>query len=235
MDLLHIFFTSIGSIIVLFLLTKLMGYRQMSQLSMFDYINGITIGSIAAEMAISLENDFLKPLIAMVVYGLTSLLFSKLSEKSVIMRRFLVGKSALLFDNDCLYFKNLKKAHLDLAEFLSQCRVNGYFDLSQIQTAVLEPTGRISFLPKSSYRPLTPNDLHLNLTPEMPVATVIVDGNIMKENLKHTGRNEKWLRQQVSDLGFTDIKTVALALCTMDGKVHVYNKYPKKPDHDILN
>lgn len=64
MDLLNIALTSIGSIIVLFLLTKLIGNRQMSELNMFDYINGITIGSIAAEMATSLEGDFLKPLLA---------------------------------------------------------------------------------------------------------------------------------------------------------------------------
>ena len=69
MELINVVFASLGSVIVLFLLTKLMGYRQMAQLSMFDYINGITIGSIAAEMATSLEDDFLKPLIAMVIYG----------------------------------------------------------------------------------------------------------------------------------------------------------------------
>ena len=72
MELINIVFTSLGSLLVLFLLTKIMGYRQMSQLSMFDYINGITIGSIAAEMATSLEDDFLKPLVAMIIYGIVA-------------------------------------------------------------------------------------------------------------------------------------------------------------------
>lgn len=79
MELLHIAAVSLGSIIVLFILTKILGCRQMSQLSMFDYVNGITIGSIAAEMATSLENDFFKPLSAMIIYAAAALLFSKLS------------------------------------------------------------------------------------------------------------------------------------------------------------
>ena len=74
MEILHTIIVSAGSIIALFILTNSMGYRQMSQLSMFDYINGITIGSIAAEMATSLENDFMQPLLAMIIYAGTAIL-----------------------------------------------------------------------------------------------------------------------------------------------------------------
>ena len=91
-EILHILAVSVGSIAALFILTKLMGYRQMSQLSMFDYVNGITIGSIAAEMATSLENDFVKPLTAMIVYTLAELMFSRLSELSIVSRRIVVGR-----------------------------------------------------------------------------------------------------------------------------------------------
>lgn len=92
MDLLNIALTSIGSIIVLFLLTKLIGNRQMSELNMFDYINGITIGSIAAEMATSLEGDFLKPLLAMIIYGVVTVLISILANKNIKLRRFSMVK-----------------------------------------------------------------------------------------------------------------------------------------------
>ena len=137
MDILHIILTSLGSIVVLFILTKLMGYRQMSQLSMFDYINGITIGSIAAEMATSLEDSVMPPVVAMIVYALVAILLSTLSEKSIFLRRFIVGKSIILLNNGKLYYKNLKKARLDLGEFLIQCRINGYYDLGQLQTLSL--------------------------------------------------------------------------------------------------
>ena len=80
MDILTIILLSLGSLIALFILTKLMGYRQMSEMSMFDYINGITIGSIAAEMATSLEKDWWLPLTAMVVYALAAIVLSYISE-----------------------------------------------------------------------------------------------------------------------------------------------------------
>ena len=154
---------SLGSVIILFLLTKLMGKRQIAELSMFDYINGITIGSIAAEMATSLEDDFLEPLIAMVVYAIVSIIISLLSCKSLKIRNFLIGKPLVLIDNGKLVRNNLKKSKLDLSEFLTQCRTSGYFDISKIDTAIMESNGKISFIPISSDRPATPNDFKINV------------------------------------------------------------------------
>ena len=108
-DVLYILATSLGSIIVLFFLTKMMGYKQMSQLSMFDYINGITIGSIAAEFATSLEDDFLKPLTAMIVYAAMAFLISILCNKSIKMRRFFTGEPIILIDDGKIYKDNLSK------------------------------------------------------------------------------------------------------------------------------
>lgn len=149
MDLLKIVFLSLGSIIVLFILTKLMGNREMSQLSMFDYVVSITIGSIAAEMSTSLENNFLEPVIAMIVYGIVATAISYFTCKSIKIRRIVSGRGKILYDNGKLYRKNLIKSKLDLNEFLMQCRINGYFNLADIHTAILEPNGRISFLPVS--------------------------------------------------------------------------------------
>ena len=139
MDSLKIVALSFGSVIFLFILTKLMGNKEMSQLSMFDYIIGITIGSIAAEMSTALENDFMQPVVAMAVYAIGSIIISILSYKSIKIRRIISGNSLILFDNNELYRNNLKKAKLDLNEFLMQCRTAGYFSLSDIQTAILEP------------------------------------------------------------------------------------------------
>ena len=118
MDLLKIVALSFGSVIFLFILTKLMGNKEMSQLSMFDYIIGITIGSIAAEMSTALENDFMQPVVAMAVYAIVSIIISILSYKSIKIRRIISGNSLILFDNNELYRNNLKKAKLDLNEFL---------------------------------------------------------------------------------------------------------------------
>ena len=189
MEYLYIFFLSLGSLIILFFLTKLMGNKEMSQLSLFDYINGITIGSIAAEMATSLEDNFLYPLIAMVVYGLSVFIISVLSAKSLKIRRFMTGKSMIVFDNGKIYKGNLKKGKIDLNEMLVQARINGYFDLNNVQTAILESNGKLSFLPKSDQRPATPKDLNLSPDQEKLVTNVIIDGKILNDNLKYTGNN----------------------------------------------
>lgn len=235
MEVLHITLTSIGSIIALFILTKFLGYKQMSQLSMFDYVNGITIGSIAAEMATSLEDDFLKPLTAMVIYAIFGILFSKLAEKSIFARRIIIGKPSILYHNGELYYKNLQKANIDVNEFLTQCRVGGYFDLSDLQCAVLEPNGRISFLPKSDTRPLTPKDMQLSPQQEMLVANVIIDGHIMYENLRHTGHDEAWLKNQIKAHGASGVQDVLLATCDIYNTVAVYRKIYDKNKLDILN
>ena len=228
-DILYIILLSTGSIVVLFILTRLMGYRQLSELSAFDYINGITIGSIAAEMATSLEDDFTKPLVAMIVYAVFSVLLSYLSSKSFTLRKVIAGKPSVLINNGEIYEKNLKKSKIDISELLVQCRVNGFFDISKIQTAVLEENGRISILPKSEERPVTPKDLSLKVDEDYLVANLIIDGNVMRKNLKSSGKDETWLNNQLSANGVKDVKDVLLATCDMNNNVSVYKKTNIEP------
>ena len=183
-EILYIIALSLGSIIAIFILTKIMGYRQMSQMSMFDYIISITIGSIAAEMSTALDKNFAQPLTAMIVYALSAVLLSWISSKSIRIRRVVEGKPLVLLNNGELYLGNLKRAKIDVSEFLEQCRVSGYFDVSKLETAVLEANGKISFLPKSADRPMTPSDMNLSPQQDFMVANVIVDGKVMKENLR---------------------------------------------------
>ncbi len=225
---------AISSVIVLFLLTKLMGYRQMSQMSLFDYINGITIGSIAAEMATDLENYHL-PLTAMIVYGLAAVCLSWISQKSMSARRFLNGKPLILLHHDTLYEENLKKAKIDLNEFLEQCRVSGYFDIAQLQTVILEGNGKLSFLPKAEERPATPADLNLTPDAEDMTAALVLDGHIMEKNLRHSGKDKKWLTAHLSDLGYPDTKEVLLATCDLNNKLTVFAKNRGEHASDILN
>lgn len=233
-EVLYIIALSLGSIIAIFILTKLMGYREMSQMSMFDYIIGITIGSIAAEMATSLENNFVQPLTAMIVYALTALLLSWLSMKSVKARKVIEGTPLVLLKNGELYRDNLKKAKIDVTEFLMQCRVNGYFDVSKLETAILEGNGKISFLPKVSDRPVTLSDMQLSPQQDYLVANVILDGKVMRKNLEHTGNDEKWLQNQIKGQGAKKIEDVLLATCDASNQVTVFLKENKKEAKDVL-
>lgn len=235
MEILQAILTSILSIITLLILTKLMGNREMSQLSMFDYINGITIGSIAAELATSEFTDSVKPFVAMLVYAAVNILLAIVNEKSVILRRIFNGKTSILYDNGELFSKNLKKAKIDINEFLSQCRINGYFDLSKIQTVLLESNGKFSILPLSDERPVIGKDLGIVPTQDTLVANVIIDGKIMKQNLKHTGKNEKWLIDQLKAKNVKDISDVFLATCDLNNKLSVFKKHPKEMKADILD
>ncbi len=234
MEVLKIIILSISSIITLFILTKIMGNREMAQLSMFDYINSITIGSIAAEMSTSLENSFVQPLTAMIVYATFITIIAYLANKSLKFRRFVSGKSLVLYENGELYRDNFKKTRLDLSEFLSQCRTNGYFNLSDLQSVILEPNGKLSFLPQSKKRPLTPEDMNISINSEKPVANVILDGVILKNNLKSTGNNEVWLNKEIKNQGINDVKDIFLATCDVDNNLTIYVKVPKKTNHSIF-
>lgn len=221
MEILQVLITSAVSLAVLFLLTKLMGNKQVSQLSMFDYIIGISIGSIAAEMATELENPE-NPLAAMIVYGVIAFLVSVISQRSVKVRKVMSGRPLVIMDNGIIYRENLKKARIDLSDFLTQCRTSGYFDLNQIQTAVMEYNGAISFLPVSKYRPATPSDMDIQPEQEYLQITVIMDGHINKSNLKLSGNNEVWLTKQLHLQGYNNPSDVLLALCDNNNKLTVF-------------
>ncbi|WP_367926005.1 DUF421 domain-containing protein [uncultured Ruthenibacterium sp.] len=233
MELIAIFFTSLGSLAAMFLLTKLMGQRQVSQMSMFDYVNGITIGSIAAEFATSLGGDFLKPLIAMIVYAIAALAISLLSCKSLVLRKFFNGKPIVLFENGKIYEKNLIAAKMDINEFLTQCRVGGYFDLKDLACAILETNGKVSLLPKSSKRPVTPEDIDLTPSQEYPPVNIIIDGILINENLKYTGNDKTWLEKALNAQHIKQ-KDVFLATCDSQNKLTVYKKTGHAVRHDIF-
>ena len=215
MDLITLCLTSVVSFVVLFIIAKLIGHKQIAQLDFFDYIIGISIGSIAAEMATELEKPW-KPLAAMVIYGICSFLLSIISNRFPRSRKYLNGTPTILMDHGRLYRENLKKAKLDLSEFMVMCRQQGYFDLTNIQTAVFEYNGKLTILPVSSQRPLTPNDMNLAPKQEPIFTELIMDGRILENNLKRMGLDRTWLDKQLKHNHVHSPQDVFLAL--YDGK-----------------
>ena len=222
MEIIKIIGLSIGSIIILFTLTKIMGQREMSQLSIFDYFITITIGSIAAEMSTSLDEHFIQPVVAMIIYALVTLTVSFLNTKFTKLRPFLSGKTLILYDNGTLFKENFKKAKIDLNEFLVQCRTSGFFNLSDIKTALLEENGKISFLPYSDKRPANPSDFNIKPTEEGVVTNLILDGKVMEENLKELGFDKLWLNKVLQKQGIIKIDNIFLATYDVDGNVSAY-------------
>ena len=221
MEIIKVLLTSLLSVGVLFAVAKIMGHKQMSQLDFFDYISGITIGSIAAELATELEEP-LKPLISIAVYGAAAILLSKITSLFPKTRKYINGTPTILMNNGKLYRENLKKAKLDLSEFMVMCRQQGYFNLSDIQTAVFEFNGKLSILPVSKKRPANPEDLNLSPAPEYIQTEVIMDGRILDENLKRTGLDDKWLQKQLNAQGYKKTEEVFLALCDENNQLTVF-------------
>ena len=211
MEFLKVTLTALLSVAALFIITKIMGHKQIAQLDFFDYVSGITIGSIGAELATELETPY-QPLIALAVYGVASLLLNWLAHKMPRTRKYINGTPTILLNNDTLYRANLKKAKLDLSEFMLLCREQGYFDLNEIQSVVYEHNGKISILPKASYRPVTPNDMNMVLKTAQIGVEVIMDGRILGENLSRMGRNENWLKKQLQAQGVGSAKDVFLGI-----------------------
>lgn len=226
MEWLRVIGISLVSLGALLILTKLMGSKQVSQMTMFDYVVGITIGSIAAELATELEQP-LRPLIAMGIYGLTAVGITLWTSKSLKARRVLSGKPLILMDKGIIFRENLKKAKIDLSEFLTYCRIEGYFDLNQIQTAVFEHNGKVSFLPKAGQRPATPADFSLQPQRELLQIPMIIDGQILPENLRRVGKDETWLRKALSKSGFGNPEQVLLALCDGSNQLTAFPMSPK--------
>lgn len=211
MDFLKILLSAAISVVLLFLLTKLMGHKQVAQLDFFDYISGITIGSIGAELATDLESPW-KAAVALAVYAIASVLFRILTQKFPRSRKYINGTPTILMDNGKLHRENLKKAKLDLSEFLLLCREQGYFDLEEIQTAIFESNGKISVLPAAPHRPVTPNDLNLTTTPARIGVEIIMDGRILQENLRRIGRDMSWLENQLHAHRFHNATEVFLGI-----------------------
>ncbi len=222
LNFIHVILTSLLSLVVLFLLTKLMGNKQISQLNMFDYVTGITIGSIAAEMATEIDRNPIEGITAMAIYAGIGYLLSYTTSKWVAWRKIVVGRPILLYDNGKLYRENLKKARLDISDFLALCRCQGQFDLSQLRTVILEANGALSILLRSDFHPATPNDLSLQVREEALLTNVILDGHIMSKNLKRTGNNETWLKKQLQTQGYSSEKEVFLACCDKQNNLSVY-------------
>ena len=211
MEVFKIILTALLSVAALFVITKIMGHKQVAQLDFFDYVSGITIGSIGAELATELESPEY-PLIALGVYGAVSILLNLFTHKFPRTRKYINGTPTILLSGGKLYRENLKKAKLDLSEFLLLCREQGYFDLEEISGAIFEHNGKLSILPRAASRPATPTDLGIAVQATHIGVEVIMDGRIMGENLARAGRDESWLRKQIAQEGYKDEREILLGI-----------------------
>lgn len=135
------------------------------------------------------------------------------SNKIPNLRKYINGSPTILLNNGKLYKKNMKKVKLDLSEFLMMCREQGYFDISSIQTAIFECNGKLTVLPLSTNRPVTPTDLNLFPEADSISIEIIMDGHIIDENLKRLGLDQNWLTKKLKEQNYHNSKEIFLGVC----------------------
>ncbi len=233
-ELLDVILRCIISLITLFFVTKMIGKKQVSEFSLFDYVIGISIGNFAAEMALNLDSDYLHGTIAVIVFGLVSYIVSLITLKNLKARKFFIGDPTIIIEDGKILYKNLKKTKIDINDLLEEARINGYFDIFQIDYALMEANGKISFLPKTDYQPPLNKDLKIQTDKTGLCANLIVDGKIIKESLKIMHKDEKWLKHQINVKGYK-LEDIILATLDLKENFKVYGKNVNSKTYDILN
>lgn len=219
----EIILRSVISMIALFLLAKIIGPRQIGQLTFYDYILGITAGSVAGAFAIDTALPLWGGLFSLAVFGGASVAMSEAASKSIFCRRLFTGTPEILFYKGNFLEDNLRKNKLDINDVTGLCRSKGYFDLNDLEYIILETNGVLSFLPRSEKAPLTPKDLQLRPSAALLSANVIIDGNIMENHLRSIGKDTAWLLEQLRNEDLS-VKEVLLATADENGRFKAYTK-----------
>ena len=202
---------SFVAVVYLFFVSKILGKKQIAQLEFIDYVMGISIGSIAAEMATDTgETPFYFYLIAMTVFFLVDLAITFVGRKGPALKHFFKGRPITVIYDGKFDYENLKVSKLDVNDVLALCREQGYFDITQVAYAVFETSGKLSVLPKSPYKQVTAEDMGIKLPPASLPCILVVDGNISYSGLNEINKTAEWLKAK-TDLDDKKMKNVLLA------------------------
>ncbi|WP_339267411.1 DUF421 domain-containing protein [Paenibacillus sp. FSL W8-0187] len=235
---LEIVLRTLCAVVVLFLMTKVLGKRQVSQLSFFEYLTGITIGSLAAYISLDLEANWYLGLVGLGVWVACSLLIEFLQIKSKKARDFIDFKATVLIKDGKILEDNLKKERLSTDELMEQLRKKDVFQVADVEFAIMESSGEINILQTRENLPLTPKDLGIQVAPEKVAQVVVMDGKVMDEPLRVAGFNQGWLVEELDKQG-AKIKDVFLAQVDAYGQltIDLYDdqiQVPKNEERKLL-
>lgn len=233
-DFLNICFRTILVLIILFFITKMMGKKQISELNFFDYIVGITIGSIAADISLDIEKNMIAGIAALFIYGFISYIISFVSIKSILARRFFIGVPTVLVEKGKIIESGVKKSKIDVNDLLMEARENGYFNLDEIDYALMEVNGNISFLPKEKEKPVTKKDMKIKCSNEGLTVNAIIDSKYMVNNMKAINKDKEWLDHELKVNGYDNYDNILLATIDNNYKVTIYEKNVKPDKNTVL-
>lgn len=219
-DWLNIALRALGALVYLFIIAKVIGKRQIRQLTYIEYIVGITIGSIAGFMATEADGPVYHSLIALTIFGLFPVLMEWLAMKSKVIRNLVEGNATILIKDGKILEDNLKQERLTTEDLMQQLRQKNVFKTADVEFAVMETSGELSVLLKSQNQPLTPHQLGLAVSPAEEPQAVIMDGAIMDEPLATIGLNRNWLRTELEKAGVA-LENVFLGQVDKSGQLYL--------------
>ncbi|GAB6137008.1 YetF domain-containing protein [Halanaerobaculum tunisiense] len=212
------------SFFTLLIFTRILGKHQISQLTYFDYIAGITIGSIAGSLTTQLNTNAWPHWVGLATWTGLSLIVEYISIKWRQASKYLNGEPTIVIMNGKIMEEAMKKMRYRVTDLMSQLRTKGVFNLSQVEFAILETNGKLSVLKKSQHQTLTPKDMNLTTDYSGLSIELIHDGVIMEQNLKQVNLDRPWLQAQLRKLNITDISEVVLATLNTTGSLYVDTK-----------
>jgi len=219
-DLIQVFLYTVLVYLLLVFLTRIIGKKLLSQMTFFDFVIGITLGTIGAAF-ITVEVKGLYVLISPIILTLAVVLTGQLAMKNVAARKLLEGEPLVIVQNGKIYEQNMRKIRYHLDDLLMQLREKNVFDLSEVEFAILEPHGQLSVLKKSQYIPITPEELGISTNYKGVSSEIIRDGKIVHQNLRQNKLSHEWLYNELSSRGIKRLEDVFLATLSTDGNLFV--------------
>ena len=217
---------SFVAFVYLFVISKILGKKQIAQLEFIDYTVGISLGSIAAEMATNTETPFYFFLIAMTIFFALALLVAVVGRKNTFLKRILKGKPLTLIYDGKINYKSLKKSKIDVNDLLSMLREKNYFDIADVAYAVFEPSGELSVMPVGAQKPVVINDIDKSAVEKAELTNILIaDGAVSYSGLSEIGKDMDWLFRRLKIDTKQDLKNIILA--TYDEKTDKFAVHRK--------
>ncbi|SFL79941.1 DUF421 domain-containing protein [Pelosinus propionicus] len=210
--------------VTLLILTRLLDKTQVGQLTLYEYVSGITIGSLAATIASSEPDKVWSDYYDLLLFAALTYIVSVCTMKSRSFRTLLEGSPSIIIENGRIIKENMKSLRFDLDELNALLRGKDIVDISEVQYAILETTGEMSIIKKSGFQPLTKSDMNIHLTdPTLPVE-LIMDGEIIEENLKKQNLTHTWLEEQLSTRNIKSASHVMYGVIDSKGQFFISAK-----------
>lgn len=198
-------------LIALLVVTRLLGKKEMSQLTPFDFIYSIVLGGILEE---SIYDDKVNPLhvwFAVAVWGIMLFVIEKLSKRYDKVRLLLKGETSILIRDGEFNVKELEANHLEMEQLRVMLRQQGVFSLREVRDLYLEPGGSVSLRKYAKFEPVTPTMLNLEAKDESLNFLFVDEGEINEEILRYTGKSTQWLYDELQQAGYTSVQDILYA------------------------